>query len=380
MKQEYKKIRLHAFLRTLSPLHISSPESARLDLASMKLVYNDAPGSIPVTLTQKLHVQEQGAPVRSVPVIAANNIMGRIRRHTRSKVLDVIKEKHQKVTMATYMALTCGAATGIPDGRDSYFTEYREAREHPYIGLLGGGPRMMDRYVSCMNSLPYMDATQFMFSLIKHPHLDENVHKSAQDARRLTQFWLLNRNDDLRRLLNIDQAEETIQNFEEEINKRQLSILGAKSKKDEGGSDPRTSTRSFSSFEFVIPGIYFPLRFDLNVNDAQLGLFLLALDSFAATERLGGQTRNGFGLFSLSDVALTDDDNNIVADNIFVNSRLSRESQFVQNALTAWSKAAESLNAPDLDRLFAPPPEKEKDQKAKKVTKEKASKKVEEAV
>mgnify|MGYP003607960043 FL=1 len=35
-------IRIHAMLRTLSPLHITSPESARLNLAEMKPIYSDS--------------------------------------------------------------------------------------------------------------------------------------------------------------------------------------------------------------------------------------------------------------------------------------------------------------------------------------------------
>lgn len=365
MSQPYKQYRLHAFLRTLSPLHITSPEGARLDVENMKLVYGESMG-IPLNQVQKLNVQEMGGVVRQVPVIAANNIMGRLRRHTATKVLDVLKAKGQKVTISTYSALQCGAATGKPDGRDVYFSEYREAREHPYVGLLGGGPRMMRRYVRAMNAVPYMDATSFMFGRNKHPHLDEAVHKSAQDARRLTQFWILNRNDDLRELVNISQAQDTIENFNEEINKRQQSILADSKSNADGEGSSRHSTRSFSSFEFVVPGVYFPMSFDLNVNDAQLGLFLMALDSFAATERLGGHARNGMGQFSLSDVVLTDDDNNIVADNLFANNRLRQDDPVVQEALKAWMVAAEQLNGPDLDRLFAPPVEEAKGKKAKK--------------
>lgn len=365
MSQTYKQYRLHAFLRTLSPLHITSPESARLDVTTMKVIYGDSMG-IPLNQVQRLNVHEMGGVVRPVPVIAANNIMGRLRRHTASKVLDALKAKGQKVAISTYSAMQCGAATGKPDGRDALFSEYREAREHPYVGLLGGGPRMMRRYVRAMNAVPYMDATTFMFGRNKHPHLDEAVHKSAQDARRLTQYWILNRNDDLRELVNISQAQDTIENFNEEIGKRQQSILADSKSNADGEGSSRHSTRSFTSFEFVVPGVYFPLSFDLNVNDAQLGLFLMALDTFAATERLGGHSRNGMGQFSLSDVVLTDDANNIVADNLFANNRLRQDAPMVQDALKAWIAAADKINGADLDRLFAPPTEEAKPKKEKK--------------
>ena len=74
-------IRIHAMLRTLSPLHITSPESARLNLAEMKPIYSDSKEHPPLNLTQKMSVLEAGGSTRQVPVIAANNIMGRLRRH-----------------------------------------------------------------------------------------------------------------------------------------------------------------------------------------------------------------------------------------------------------------------------------------------------------
>lgn len=365
MTTEIKNYRIHAFLRTLTPLHITSPESARLDVSTMKVVYGDSMG-IPLNQVQKLNVMEMGGNSRAVPVIAANNVMGRLRRHGATKVLDVLRSKGQKIAVATYSALQCGAATGKPDGRDVLFTEYRETRLHPYLGLFGGGPRMMRRNVRCFNAVPYMDSTAFMFVRNKHPYLDEAVHKTAQDSRRLTQFWILNRNDDLRELVNVGQAQASIENFDAEINARQQAILADSKANAEGAeSTSRHSTRSFSSFEFVVPGVYFPVCFELNVTDAQLGLFLLSLDSFAATERIGGHARNGLGQFSLSDVLITDGGGAVLADGLFAESRLNQADSFVQPFLQAWAAEADTMKADDLDRLFAPPVDEPKGKKAK---------------
>ncbi len=357
------KYRIHAFLRTLSPLHITSPESARLDVATMKVVYGDSMG-IPLNQVQKLNVAELGGSSRAVPVIAANNIMGRLRRHGATQVLNALRAKGEHIAVSTYSALQCGAATGKPDGRDVLFSEYREARKHPYIGLFGGGPRMMRRNVRCFNAVPYMDSTAFMAGRTKHPFLDEAVHKAAPDARRLTQFWIQNRNDDLRELVNISQAQATIKDFDQEINARQQAILADSKANSEGAeSTSRHSTRSFSSFEFVVPGVYFPLCFELDVTPAQMGLFLVALDSFAATERLGGHARNGLGHFSLTDVLIADDKGAILSEKVFSDSRLDQANAFVQPFLQAWGTEAKAISGADLDRLFAPPVD---DPKAKK--------------
>ncbi|WP_265283437.1 type IV CRISPR-associated protein Csf2 [Verminephrobacter aporrectodeae] len=363
-----KNYRIHAFLQTLSPLHITSPESARMKIEDSTVVYGESVG-IPLNQVQRINVQGLGGATRAIPVIAANNLMGRMRRHGATKVLDALRRKGEKVAMSTYSALQCGAATGKPDGRDVLFTEYREASNHPYIGLFGGGPRMMRRNVRCFNAVPYMECSEIMFGRNKHPHLDDEIHK-ASDARKLTQCWILNRNDDLRELINLSQAQASITDFEKEITKRQEAILAdSKGKAESGESSTRHTTRSFSSFEFVIPGVYFPLCFELmNVDDAQVGLFLLAFDSFAATERLGGHARNGMGQFSITDVMITDDGGNALAKDLFSESRLNSGDPFVQRFLQAWSVASEKMSGAELDRLFAPPPADEaKGKKAKAV-------------
>lgn len=366
---ETKQYRIHAFLRTLAPLHISSPESARLNIAEMKPIYSDSKEHPPLNLTQKLTVMEQGGNTRLVPVIAANNLMGRLRRHAAKAVCDVIKAKGQRIKIGTYMGLQCGAVTGNPDGRDVNYSEYKETRANPYIGLFGGGPRMMRRYVRAFNLVPYMDCTASMFGRTQHPYMDETIHKTPADSRRLTQCWILNRNDDLRELANLQQAGDVIEDFESRLSARQQAIVAASSAENRAEGDPRLSTRSFSALEFVVPGVYFPVCFELDVTDAQLGLFLVALDQFCDKERIGGHSRNGFGAFSFSEVVVTDNQGTVLGESLFSNSRLNLDHEFAKPHLQAWSASAQSLNAEDLDRLFAPPDDTVKTKKAGKASK-----------
>lgn len=370
------KITLHAFLKTLSPLHIASPGNMRLNTDTMEVVYGDS-GGVPCTGVQKLAVYAANGQIAHVPVIAANNVMGRLRRHAASKVLDVLTAKGQRVSIQTYSALTCGAVTGKPDGRDVTFDEYRESRAHPYIGLFGGGPRMMRRYVRGFNAVPVMEATRCMFERVKHPNLDWEAHGISGDggkgdARKLLGRWIFNRNDDLRDLVNMAQAAASIESFETQIIERQSLILADRKSNDdgEGKASSRHSTKTFSAFEFVVPGVVFPVSFELDVSKAQLGLFLLALDSFAKIERLGGHARNGLGQFSLSDVVAQNDEGEVVASGLFHESRLQQDHEFVADCLAAWAAAAADINGADLDRLFAPPPAEKAEKKGKKAVAE----------
>jgi len=350
--------RFHCFLHTLSPLHIAAPGNMRLNIDTLAVGYGDREKGIPCAGVQKLAVCVSGEMVRYVPVIAANNVMGRLRRHAAAEVLDVLSVRGERVRLQTYSAMTCGAVTGKPDGRDVMFDEYRETRAHPYIGLFGGGPRMLRRYARGYNAVPFMQTTRFMFERVRHPFLDEKVHFFAGNEQGLLQRWIFNRSDDLRELMNVSQAAASINDFEQELLKRQSRIRSEKQAAGENEADERHSTRTFSAFEFVIPGVCFPLSFDLDVSAAQLALFLLALDRFARVERLGGHVRNGFGQFALKDAVLTDAEGVVLADALFRDSRLDRTHAFIHPLLQHWEHSCAGLNAADLDRLFSPPPDK----------------------
>lgn len=370
MTIETTKYRVHAFLRTLSPLHIASPESAWLNTDTMRLSYTKVPGSTPCTAVQKMPIPAQNADggfVANVPVIAANNIMGRLRRHGAAHVLDALAARGDKISIKTYSAITCGAVTGNPDGRDPTFDEYRETRAHPYIGLFGGGPRMMRRYVRTFNAVPVMKETEFMFARLPHPYLDESHHVMV-DSYRLFGHWTFRRLDDLVELSDSARASATIENFEAELIKRQAQILADRVGKDaDDGSASRNSTRTWSALEFVLPGVIFPLVFELDVTLAQLGLFLSALDSFSATERLGGHVRNGFGQFALDDVMLmVGDSESGEYGRIFDNSRLIDNDEFLCHAVDAWHEASASMTGADLDRLLAAPEPDANGKKGKK--------------
>ena len=366
-----KSYRLHILLRTLTPLSIATPGEMRVDVGQTHLppVYGN-PKATPCTPVQKLNVLHDGKIVQ-VPMIAANNIIGRLRRHAAKLVLDVISGKGQKVQIGTFSALTCGAVTGKPDGRDVTFQEYRETRAHPYIGLMGGGPRMMRRHVRCFNAVPYCDATAGMFDRIRHPHLDDDInspHKVHVGLHQILQRWIMNRNDDLKDLVDMATAKASIQNFQDAVMERQAQIIGDSARGAEGEKKDRISTESFTALEFIVPGITFPLSFELlDVDEAQLGLFLASLDRFADIERMGGYSRNGFGQLAFNDVVLEDGEGRILEKNLFMDSRLNRASEHAARALQAWADAAKDLDAADLDRLFAPPVDKvEKPTKATK--------------
>ena len=262
------KTRIHAFLKTRSPLHIAHPNNGRMNDAG-QLVYG--PDGFPCTTVQKLRVAN-GTGMIDLPVIAANNLAGRLRRRAAKMVLDAVAAKGEKVSLHAYSVLMCGASTGKPDSEDMTYQEYVSARDHVYFGLFGGGPKMFERKVRVHNALPVTQQTIDLQGSLAHPNAADHIVAEG----RMTAVWGFRRVDDLRDLTNIDLAEATVDNFHSAFQERQGAILADKGAEDKS----RASTKGYSALEFVVPGVVFGLTFELDLtNPAQFGLFLHSLDA-----------------------------------------------------------------------------------------------------
>lgn len=234
---------------------------------------------------------------------------------------------------------------------------------------------MFERKVRVHNAAPITDALQALKGRLAHPY---GAECAVSDQTRFTAMWGFRRMDDLRDMMNIDLAAQTVENFEAEFEKRQSLILedktNAKADVETGEvaqKSNRNSTKTYSAIEFVIPGVLFDLTMELDVaTDAQAGLFLESLDSFAATERLGGYTRNGFGVFSFENVQFILEDG--TSFNLFNNGVLDRSNPVIASLLEAWSKEAEVMSAADLDALIAVTAKPEKKAPKKKADNEAA--------
>lgn len=373
-----RTIRIHAFLTTSTPLHISSGVSGTYHSETGKVEqkpYQKGGTGVPCMLVQQMSIANKEAEYGSVqvPVIMANNIMGRLRRHAAAEVLAVIKDKGERIKTRTYSALMCGAASGSPANEDPTFEEYRTARAHAYLGLFGGGPKLFRRHVHCFNAVPYTSGSRPMFERCKHPFFDEIVHGvKSNNEWNLTRAAIQNRNDDLQEHVNVALASETIEDFLKQANERQVAILENKSKRKENSeTTERVSTRSYTTFQFVIPGVVFPVCWEFkDVSDAQLGLFLQALDTFAHKEELGGLGRNGFGRFTLTDVVMTDIDDKLLdgGEGLFQENRLNRNHADVAQALSAWEQESQTYTGANLDSLFFEEVKDKKEKKPKKAS------------
>lgn len=348
------KFTLKAILKTLTPMHITTAGDHRFDASTGYVETGSSKGTskTPCTAIQRMNVIGENYPV---PVIPANNIAGRLRRHAAELILKAVVAKGGKVSLQAYSSLMCGAVGSAPDSRDLTYAEYKKSAEHVYLGLFGGGPRMLPRKVRVLNALPLRDGVLSALESQMHPSARSHVQNFP-----IAMGWTSRRNDDLMELINAPLQEKSINNYVEEIQRRQSTILEEKTKGRSG-----TSTFSFSAIEFVVPGALFNFGFELDVaNNAQVGLFLMSLDSFVKKERIGGKSVNGFGAFTLKEVILTDEIDNEITD-VFVNGRLNQQCAAVKPYLTAWADAVGDIDVISIEEMMTMPADAPLSKKAK---------------
>jgi CRISPR type IV-associated protein Csf2 len=339
-------------------LHIAAPGSLRfLDGNVQYGTADSVAGSNACTGIQRYPLAPnaiQDENVYPLPVIAANNIAGHLRRAARDLLTDALKAKGKKIDLPTYSAISCGAVTGKPDQRDLTFAEYCETREHPYLGLFGGGPRMLKRRAKVHNALPVIEALRQESLTIPHP---TGAGRPVALNAKMTGAWAFRRNDDIASLADVPQMEDCIENFHEALRARQALIMAdnEKKKNDEKGS--RYSTLTWSAFEFVLPGLDFDFTIDLiGQTPAQIGMFLKSLEIFANDE-LGGQTRNGLGRIALREVVLVNKNKKgEMIEGIFNKNALNESA--VQVYMDAFDEAMAKIDESRLMALLeAPDPE-----------------------
>lgn len=381
------KSTIKILLQTKSPLHIAHPDNMRMTQEGA-VTWGDKIKTFPCTAIQKMKImvppvnsesssdnasegvnadtapknQRKSATAYhaiSFPVIASNNLAGRMRRHAAKHVLEAIKAKGQKVSLHAYSILMTGASTGRPDSDNLTYAEHVQSRSDPYFGLFGGGPKMFRRNMIVHPTLPITKETTKLKGSMAHPLASDNMQAGIRGEGDYTLVHGFRHLDDLNSLANVELASATIENFENALLNRQSKILTDKSvraakangEEADGESDGRNSAATYSSIEFVVPGVIWDMTMELNVKtQAQVGLFLETLDSFAANERLGGYVRNGFGVFEMLNVVMENENSEPVQ--IFQNGRLNRAEDTVAVALDAWQAAAKLIDVESIEKLL----------------------------
>ena len=397
---------IRGILRLTSPLHIAAPRKETVDPETDRLLPSGERGiMVSPTTKYRLPMLVRGRPVddagtlseadvprasafADVPVIPANDLRGRLRRCAARKVFEVLLAKNEQISLDAYHGMTCGAVTGSPGGRLT-FAEATQATRHPFLGLFGGGPKMVRSSLQVGTGWPILAST--ISAGILSEDLQAEVPCPANSEWLLTQRLFFRRIDDAIRFTD-GYAQTVVRDFGPEVSRWIESVSAVKKARAAAGSktgkprarrvaaasieEPETATiegvaeagsptpsrlqlQGFNALEFVVPNVRFLLEFQLE--DAQMrsggvGLFLQALRDFILQQNLGGWVKNGFGQFELSQATIRQNGPEGGEQRLFAlgleKGEFNQDSPLVLDALDAWAEAAASLSATEIEALY----------------------------
>lgn len=298
-----------AIVRNKTYAHSGSPEEARVNLDGRL-----SPQGFPLARTNRMSIPsnipkpnpqtgELEARNNSVPFIPENTVRNRLRNLILSAVFDQLRATNTAIQLPCFATLLAGSATGNPDGIPATFDEMYRLGQHFFIGLFGGGPRMLKGKLKCDGFIPLIPSA----ARILPPGYEERFISD-----RITQIRFKRRVDPVAK---IDEEEcDIIKDASEAITAWGLDKaekkLASRSKSEESTENEIKTSRnidSFTAIELIIPGVDFLSRVRLvSPTDAQVGAILQAYEKVHTTTFGGGHSL-GFGEFELQELSLNGD-------------------------------------------------------------------------
>lgn len=275
--------------------------------APMYLAYPDnqekfGSGKICRTVKKPVFVSSEKA---DVPYIPSNGFRGGLRRAAAARVMGALKPEGG-VPTPLYLGLTCGAASGVPGGTPLSVEELLRARRNVYMGLFGGGARMLQSEYRASDLNPVLKFTldagmvpEGCAEYVKPRRTDDAENAAYVEPWMLTKGILsMIRVDDVARVTRPEEIMEYLDSPEESVAAHREFIIGNNADRKDGTAS-KESVANMMTFETLATGTQMHLRLTLTsaVSEAQLGLMLYSLNDMIRENSLGGMGRLGLGQY-----------------------------------------------------------------------------------
>lgn len=339
--------KINVILRNLSPIFSATPGG---DSISLTGEFNPPGGGFPFTRTRKMQIPasvgEGGLKPISLPVVPGNTMRNLLRRSILEHLVVPQLSGWARLSVGAYAAAFAGSATGKPEGVAT-FDDMVATRAHPFLGLFGGGPRMMQGRLTVDTLYPI------------HQHA-QRVLGSGYEERmiggRITDVVWQRRVDPILKVREED-AQKVIQDGRQALTQWAVDALktsaasaakrGAKkSAEPEAESEAGENARGLNAFnahEVVIPGVDWLLRIELErPTEAQVGLVLAGIAKLPQMNIAGGFSK-GYGKNQIE--AIEVDGESVWDGGTFTES--------MAGYFDAMAGALESLDADGFERFIA---------------------------
>lgn len=304
-------MKINVILRNTTPIFSATPGS---DSISLDGVFNPPGGGFPLVRTRKMNIPAsvgEGVikPV-PVPVVPGNTMRNLLRRSILEHFVIPHLQDREQLSIGAYAAAWAGNATGNPNGVAT-FDDIVNTRKHAFLGLFGGGPRMMQGRLSVDSLYPI------------HPNAVRVIGTGYEERMvggNITDIVWKRRVDPILKI-NEEDAQEVIKDGRQALTQWALDAMkataaraGKREKKNaaadtEAGAEDSSATtprglNAFNAHEVVIPGIDWLLRIELEKpTDAQVGLVLAGIAKMADMNIAGGHSLS-YGNVKIEDVTL----------------------------------------------------------------------------
>jgi len=318
-----------------------------------------------------------------VPFFPANDLRGRLRRKAARLVMEALSSSG-KISRELYSGLTCGAMDASPES-DNSIEEIVRARGNLYMGVFGGGKRMLRSRFGVADLVPVVaatvDAGMVPKALAERTESTFTPMTSRDGALADVQGFelLYNRNgfkrDDAFSVARPEELEAYVDNVLVDLTRYQESVVaGRKERAEDKAKDAsekqgvkKTDVANWYTVQAIAPGtpMYFRLDMDDALTSAQVGILLQSLLDLMNEQALGGWSRCGFGRYA-ADLTLVRDGGRIpllVAGDNGAYSLTPATAEYIE----AMREELAQQTAAELSAFFMPiKPAKEKKAGAKK--------------
>jgi len=310
--------RITGVIRLTTPLHCASSDKPQAKPGETNTFTPTSKRSI---VTAKGH--------EAIPYFPGNDFRGRLRRKAATIVLDKIAAG-KKVKLELYAGLVNGSIGVIQKEQVLTVEEVLRASSNIYMGLFGGGPRVLKSRYRVSDLVPiigsmidigtvpeaYRDVSDSRVMPMKYKA--SGAEPDPMAAKELVETTTVYRRDDVYSVARPDEITRFVEDAQAQVaayqgaasdGASQRKADKAKAKAGEISADEirgKTNLQNILSFESIRAGtpMYFDLDFKDDVSDAHVGLLLLALRDLVREQELGGWVRAGLGKFN-ADLTLT---------------------------------------------------------------------------
>lgn len=283
---------IQGIIRLVTPLHHAS-ENTKTD---------DGKGNVTRTAVQTIYPKSGRT---EVPYFKATSLRGGLRRDAARIVLGHLTTD-KKIQRGLFTGMMTGSENAAPDSASLTVEEALRARKNVFMGLFGGGARMLPSRYYPQDMLPVIPSTIDIGMVpSKYAEGEDNIMVKA-NGRDLINTYSAFSVDDVVRVMNIDDIENFIENSVEAIAEHQASVAANKDERKSAKTSKDTAApkkidkSNILNFEAIAAGVplYFRLSLKEGVTDAQIGLMLKALTKMINDQDFGGWIRAGFGRVS----------------------------------------------------------------------------------